>query len=289
MAYQLLTIIISGLLIGVCACSQTENAPLSIQTYTAAAPAAMANSHLIVGKREAILVDVVMTRSEAVKLADMVKQSGRALKMIFITHAHPDHYLGLDVLSERFPEARIVATDSVVAGIQKNGPGLVERLRARLGENGPARLIVPEPVAADELDLEGTKIKVIAFNEGESEHAAALYISRTHDFIAGDLIYHHTHLFLREKRIAGWLKQLDRIAEIDGIKTIYPGHGPQTDLSALTSMRAYLHDFSEAIRLGSAEAATQKMLEKYPDYAMPIFLRDYSLPSFFPATESNVR
>jgi len=159
----------------------------------------------------------------------------------------------------------------------------VERLRARLGENGPARLIVPAPAVADELELEGTKIKVIAFNEGESEHAAALYISRTHDFIAGDLIYHHTHLFLREKRIAGWLKQLDRIAEIEGIKTIYPGHGSKTDLSALASMRAYLHDFSEAIKLGSAEEATQKMQGKYPDYAMPIFLRDYSLPSFFPA------
>ena len=115
----------------------------------------MANSHLIVGKREAILVDVVMTKSEATKLADMVKQSGHALKMIFITHAHPDHYLGLEVLSERFPEARIVATDSVVAGIQKTGPGLVERLSDRLGENGPAQLIVPEPATKDELDLEG--------------------------------------------------------------------------------------------------------------------------------------
>jgi len=283
---NLLAIVISGSLIGVWACSHIENAPLSIQTFTAAAPAALANSHLIVGKREAILVDVVMTKSEATKLADMVKQSGRALKMIFITHAHPDHYLGLEVLREKFPQTKIVAVASVAAAIEKNGPNMVERLRARLGDEGPTQLIVPEPLTTTELDLEGTKIEMVEFREGESEHHAALYIPATRDFIAGDLIYNRVHLFLREKRIDGWLEQLETLEKMSEIKAIYPGHGAEADRAVINAMRAYLIDFTQAVKLANAAEAMQMMLKKYPDYKMLGFLEG-SIQAHFPAPAKN--
>ncbi|MBC8104154.1 MAG: MBL fold metallo-hydrolase, partial [Cytophagales bacterium] len=98
---------------------------LRIESYTSRAVAGMANSYLIFGEREALLFDVVQTRRDASQLADRITASRRRLTTIFISHAHPDHYLGLDVLASRFPRARVVALPEVVADIRRTGPALV--------------------------------------------------------------------------------------------------------------------------------------------------------------------
>jgi len=66
-------------------------------------------STLIFGARDAVLVDPLMTVPEASALADWVALHDRNLTTIYITHGHGDHYLGLPVLLDRFPDARPVA------------------------------------------------------------------------------------------------------------------------------------------------------------------------------------
>ena len=66
-------------------------------------------STLIFGARDAVLVDPLMTVPEASALADWVALHYRNLTTIYITHGHGDHYLGLPVLLDRFPDARPVA------------------------------------------------------------------------------------------------------------------------------------------------------------------------------------
>ena len=88
---------------------------LSIQTYTASDPGFAVNSHLLMSENDAILVDAQFTRSEAKRVGDMVKTSGRNLKMIYVTHGHPDHYLGLEILTKEFPDAIVFSTKDVAA------------------------------------------------------------------------------------------------------------------------------------------------------------------------------
>lgn len=258
---------------------------LRVESYTSRDVAGMANSYLICGEKDALLFDVVQTRTDASRLADRVDASGKRLTTIYISHAHPDHFLGLDVLSTRFPNARIVALPEVAQDIKNSGPAILKLLQARWGSDGPERLVLPEPLDKDTILLEGTTLQVLRFDGGESAHLGALLISETGDFFCGDLLYNRFHLFLREKHVNNWLATLDQFAltaKKQGILRIFPGHGKPTSRDVIDTNRQYLRDFRQALTSGSRADVQKIMLAKYPDYAMPGFLTRFTLDAYFP-------
>ncbi len=76
------------------------------------------SSELLVGQREAMLIDAQFSRADAEQLVKRIQASGKTLSTIYISHGDPDFYFGLDVLKAAFPEAKILATAQTVAHIQ---------------------------------------------------------------------------------------------------------------------------------------------------------------------------
>src|SRR5713226_6522642 len=68
---------------------------------------------LIYGKRDAVLVDALMTIEQAHALGEWVGARGKNLTTIYVTHGHGDHCFVIGALLERFPKARAVATPAV--------------------------------------------------------------------------------------------------------------------------------------------------------------------------------
>src|ERR1700692_1510192 len=64
---------------------------------------------LIYGERDAVVVDTLLAVEHTKELIDWIAASGRNLTTIYITHAHGDHFLGLKLLLNRFPETRAFA------------------------------------------------------------------------------------------------------------------------------------------------------------------------------------
>jgi glyoxylase-like metal-dependent hydrolase (beta-lactamase superfamily II) len=263
-------------------------ASLSIHPFTSQEAGAWSNAYLISGASDALLFDAVMLRSDANRLAEQIRQSEKTLKTVFISHAHPDHFMGLDVIAERFPAARIVATRNVVEDIRKDGPRIFSLLQEKLGAEGPKKLVVPEALAGPEILLEDIQIEVIEFGEGESRHIATLFIPSQSALLAADLIYHHAHCYLQEKRLDGWLARLEELENFcrGRVTTIHPGHGPAGDLSLIDHTRTYILDFSAALIGGTAKTVEAKMLEKYPKHHAKQFLTAFTLPAYFPAQKS---
>src|SRR4051794_32230637 len=71
---------------------------------------ASVNAYLFSDRKSIILVDCLRNSEEAKSLADVIKSHSKPLTYILITHGHPDHYLGLNVMKQEFPDARIVVT-----------------------------------------------------------------------------------------------------------------------------------------------------------------------------------
>ncbi len=261
---------------------------LSIQRFTSSEAGAWSNSYLVGNGSEAILFDVPMLHSDAGKLAEMIASSGKTLKTVMISHAHPDHFMGLDVIADRFPMARIVSTANVVADIQADGPWMCSMLQGKLGPEGPARLVIPEIVQEPELHIEGAALDIVEFGECESKHIAGVYIPSSKALLSADVVYNNAHLYLQEKHLESWLARLSELETYAAgrVETIHPGHGEAAGLELITQSRAYLHDFSDAIITGNAKTAEQYMLDRYPEYHVKQFLTAFSIPAYFPLAPS---
>src|SRR4030043_1821410 len=83
-------------------------------------------SVIVTGKTDAVLIDAQWTLSNAHRGIAEVLETGKHLRTIYITHAHPDHYFGLGTIAEAFPEARGVAFPSVARVINKKFFGKIE-------------------------------------------------------------------------------------------------------------------------------------------------------------------
>ena len=72
------------------------------------------NAYIIHNATHAVVVDSLRNRAEAAELAGAVRASGRTLQAVFVTHGHPDHYIGSRTLKEAFPSARILVASEAI-------------------------------------------------------------------------------------------------------------------------------------------------------------------------------
>lgn len=247
-------------------------AELTVTTYTASEAGFLVNSHLIAGEHDAILVDAQFLRSEAGKATEWVKASGKHLKYIFVTHGHPDHFFGLEVLQREFPDARIVADSAVIPDIQAVGPKAIAFWKPTFKDEIPDSFVTPQPVNATSLFVDGQEIQLLRFGPGESPHATVLWIPATQALLTGDLTYNKVHLWLRENRPEEWLAILDRLQGLQPA-SVYPGHGQDGGPEIIAADREYIG----ALLAATAPPATKQqaiatLKSRYPDYALPMIV-----------------
>lgn len=272
--------------------TSTEPTPtIAVQRFSASEPGASSNSYLLTDGQEAVLFDVFQLRSDANKLADAIDASGERLTKVWISHAHPDHFLQLDLILDRFPEVEVLSTPNVIGDLKADGPWMLDLLKAKLGPEGPERLIEPTAIDNNRIFLGEQEIEVIEFGAGEAKHHACLVLTDRQAIIASDVIYNGAHLYLQEHNIDGWLARLDELEQLAAqraLGTIHPGHGPSGGLSLIEGTREYLRVFAAAIETGSLESARRVILSRFPDHGVLQFLDVFSLPTYFPTSADNL-
>jgi glyoxylase-like metal-dependent hydrolase (beta-lactamase superfamily II) len=278
-----LTVIASTLL-----SSAALAAPLKVEAFTASPDAFLVTSTLISGEKEAILIDSQFTLSEAHRLAAKVLESKKTLKTIFITHAHPDHWFGLEVLKAQFPQAEILASPPVIDEMRKIGPSKLAQWKPAFGANLTATLVYPSAFKGDHLELEGQRVELVSLAAGESEAATAVWVPSAKTAITGDLAYNGVHAWLAETdgaRREAWIKNLAKVKAL-GPEVVIAGHqteGVKGTAAVLDESATYIRDFNAALAGSkSAEELEQKVIAKYPTRQLPI-IASIAAKAAFPA------
>src|SRR5262245_54057360 len=116
--------LLAALLLAIVA-TTADAAPLDVQVIQTSEGSLFANITLIKGEKGAVLVDAPFTRSDAHRIVAAVLESGKTLETIIVTHDHPDHFFSMEVLTDAFPSARVVAAPAVVDDIWKDRKSVV--------------------------------------------------------------------------------------------------------------------------------------------------------------------
>ena len=230
---------------------------------------------LIYGERDAVLVDTFFTLEHSAKLADQIAATGKNLTYIYITHAHGDHFFGINMLKRRFPNVRAVAPASVVDRIEKRLARDMQLLRSRFPGQVPDDPGIPERLDEASIELEGQSLIPIETGFTDSADSTSLYVPSIGLIVAGDVVYNGIHPFLVESNPQTrreWIAALDKLEALEP-RAVVAGHkipDHDDDPRNIAETRQYLRDF---LRLDqttdTARELFDAMIELHPDRANP--------------------
>lgn len=232
---------------------------------------------LIYGRRDAVLVDAMLTIEQADALVEWVAASGKNLTTIYVTHGHGDHFFGTGALLDRFPNAKAVAMPDVVKVMrqQASPESIANFWNARYPGQIPERLVIAEELKGNVIQLEGRELVVVEVGHTDTDHTTCLHVPSVGLVVAGDAAYNDVHLYLAESNAQTrreWISALDIIEALKP-RAVIAGHKkPEKEDSPeiIEETRRYIRDFDRlATTSTTAQELYDKMLEFYPDRANP--------------------
>jgi len=226
----------------------------SIKVFTSPDDQLWANSVIIEGTREVMLVDAQLTKTNAEIVLQEIRETKKPLSIIYITHEHADHFLGLEVFKEAYPGVRIIANSAVTDRINKVYQEKVDKWKKILGSSATTSVVAIEKFDGNVIEFEGSKIEVLKSIRGDTDENTMLWIPGQRVLIAGDVLFNNMHAYTAEtesKARGKWLDSLNKIRELKP-SVVIPGHskvGAPLDAStAVDFTENYLLAFEEELK-----------------------------------------
>ncbi|MGH6891991.1 MAG: MBL fold metallo-hydrolase [Dongiaceae bacterium] len=270
-----LALIALALLLGVCAAAQA----LELKVFSGPGGFGV-TSTLVIGKDEVIVIDAQYVRSDAHRLVAELLETRKRVSTVFFTHSHPDHVLGSEVLAKAFPEARFVAKPEVVDAIKKLIPAVLARPGFKDDPNNVREPVIPAPLAADSLTIDGEQLEILSNLTGDdAAPATAVYIPSLKSLIAGDVVFESTHLWTGSSNPAVRRAWIDSVKGLEAMRpaVVVAGHRAPNGTNspaALAFTREYLEAFDAALSgAANADELFRRLTERYPNLAYPPMLR----------------
>jgi glyoxylase-like metal-dependent hydrolase (beta-lactamase superfamily II) len=229
------------------------------------------NSVIIEGEHEVMLVDAQLTKNSAAKVLQEINATKKPLSIIYITHEHADHFLGLEVFKEAYPGVRIIANSAVTDRISKVYQEKVDKWKKILGSGATSHVVAIEKFDGDFIEFENSKIELLKDVQGDTDENTMLWIPGQRLLIAGDVLFNNMHVYTAEtdsKARGKWLNSINRIRELKP-SVVIPGHSkvgaPLDASSAVDFTENYLLVFDEELtKAKDSDSLISAMKERFP-------------------------
>ena len=186
-----------------------------VHSYVAPADSLNVTTQLIETPDRVVAVDGQVRVADADEVVEYAKGIGKPLDRLIVTHAHPDHFQG----AARFNvpiHALAIVRDQMAARGDLTDPA---------GVPVPAADVAPTVLITPGTDIvDGVPFVFEAISGGEASEQLLIRLPEHGVLVAQDLVYHHTHAFVGNNDIAGWIAIMRQLAD-PAYDTVLPGHG----------------------------------------------------------------
>jgi glyoxylase-like metal-dependent hydrolase (beta-lactamase superfamily II) len=243
----------------------------SIKVFTSPDDQFWVNSVIIEGEHEVMLVDAQLTKTNAERVLEEIQKTKKPLSIIYITHEHADHFLGLEVFRNAYPRARIIANSAVVDRINRVYQEKIDKWKQLLGSAATSHVVAIEKFDGDSIKFESSEIEVIKNVRGDTDQNTMLWIPEQRILITGDVVFNNMHVYTAETNTQArgqWLNSLNKIRELKP-SVVIPGHskvGAPLDASiAVDFTENYLLVFDEELKKAKdPDSLMNAMRERFP-------------------------
>jgi glyoxylase-like metal-dependent hydrolase (beta-lactamase superfamily II) len=249
--------------------------PVKIHSYLSPAEGLHVNTQMVEGPNAVVIFDAQLLLPYADEVASYVQTLGKPIDRIILSHAHTDHWGGLQVLTERFPDARVFALDGIADQVRARGPARLDGLRRTYGDKVATKVTVPtETITEGPQRIDGVTYDFKRFVDGEADLQLAALLPDQKVLMAFDLVFSpNQHAFTGANHFDHWMNVLESLKALQGYDTIIIGHDTPVGRSAIDSTMTYVKRAKE-IHAASADAKTfsENLKAAFPDLQEPGFV-----------------
>jgi glyoxylase-like metal-dependent hydrolase (beta-lactamase superfamily II) len=115
----------------------------TFHSYEAPEAGFRVNSHIVETATELTIIDTQLALPFAEEVVAVVRDLGKPVARIIITHGHPDHFSGLQVVHAAFPDAPILAIRETRDYMAEWAQPVLDARRAAFGDIIAAHAVQP--------------------------------------------------------------------------------------------------------------------------------------------------
>src|ERR1700736_195330 len=242
--------------------------PIKIHSYLSPLDGFHVNTQMIEGPTAVVIFDGQLLLPYAGEVASYVQIAGKPVDRIILSHAHTDHWSGLQVLIERFPDAPVFALDGVADQLRARGQARLDSFRPIYADRIATKVTVPTKIIAEGGQrIDGITSDFRRFVDAESELQLAALLPEQKVLMAFDLVFSpNEHAFTVVDHFDHWMIVLEQLKALQDYDTITIGHDTPVHRSAIDSTITYVRRARE-IHAASADAKTysESLKAAFPD------------------------
>ena len=196
----------------------------------------IANATHIIENERLVVIDAQFYKYYALKFRKYINGIGKPIERLYVSHRHPDHWFGL---ATAFQDVPVYALQETIDFIRKDGKASIEDHKAKMGDQIPDSLFIPQNVAKPGKEIiDGIEYVFKKVVDTEIDYMLTIKLPRLKIQIVQDLIYSGTHLYLT-KHIRKWAGLLQKMLLSDD-DLFLPGHGLPADKAEIAQNLKYL-------------------------------------------------
>lgn len=228
------------------------------------------NSQIIETENKLVIVDTMLMRPYAKELRDYANSIGKPIDRVYITHAHPDHWFGM----EYFQDVDNFSLPETAEEIKMMAQMEMDFHRNQHGDLITDQMYLPTPEATEgDVQIDGITFRLHKIVAAEDLFMLAIDLPEEKILIAQDLIYNKVHLFVGQRSMDGtlcfdgWIGALEKFKNA-GYELVLPGHGVPTDAAIFDENIHNLEIMRDIVGSSTGEDFVQKTVKAFPGYGL---------------------